>query len=85
MIRIGQNLVIYIPERTAQRLGIKKSTKTSQNVDSEYIYHKVKDGETLWNIAQKYPGVTYGDIRKENNLKGDVVYPGQTLKIKPKS
>lgn len=85
IIRVDQKLVIYVPERTAQRLGIKKSNKTSENVDPEYIYHKVKEGESLWNIAQKYPGVTYTDLRRINNLKGDVVYPGQTLKIKPKS
>lgn len=84
IIRIGQRLIIYVPERTAQKLGIKKSTKTSENLLPDFIYHRVKNGENLWNIAQLYPGVTSSEIKKINNLKSDRVFPGQTLKIKPK-
>ena len=49
---------------------------------SEYIYHTVKPGDTLWDIARKFQGVTETDIMRLNNLKsGDKIVPGQVLRI----
>lgn len=83
-IRIGQKLVIYISERTAQKLGIagEKVTASTSVPENGYIYHKVKAGDTLWTIARQYSGVSENDIRTINNLKDDKLYPGQKLKIK---
>ena len=44
------------------------------------ITHTVKKGESLGSIARKY-GVTVNNLKKWNNLKSDVVHPGQKLKI----
>lgn len=43
-------------------------------------FHKIKSGETLSGIAVKY-GVRTGDLRKWNNLRGDLIYAGKTLKV----
>lgn len=63
-----------------------KAQETESTVYSgnfELVYHKVKPNETLWEIAQHYPGVTYNDIMKLNNIKNaSKVKVGQTLKIK---
>jgi membrane-bound lytic murein transglycosylase D len=83
LIRIGQNLTIYVPERTAQRLGYSQDVATEIS-DNNFIYYKVKSGDTLWEIAQMYPGVSHSDIKRINNLTNDKLVPGQTLKIKPK-
>ncbi|UCG26637.1 MAG: transglycosylase SLT domain-containing protein [Bacteroidales bacterium] len=54
--------------------------------DSDYIYYKVKYGDTIWDIAKKYPGVTDTDIMRLNNLGiNDHIHPGQQIKIKRKS
>ncbi|PKP39316.1 MAG: lytic transglycosylase [Bacteroidetes bacterium HGW-Bacteroidetes-15] len=84
MIRVGQNLTIYVPQSTAKRLG-HTQVSTPQGSDSNYIYHKVQKGDTLWEIAKLYPGVSSTDIKQINNLSNDRLVPGQLLKIKPKS
>jgi LysM repeat protein len=58
---------------------------TAETSDANYIYYRVQRGDTLWDIAKKYSGVTTSDIKKLNNLSNDNLVPGQTLKIKPNS
>ena len=53
-------------------------------VNKEYIYHKVKSGETLSSIARKY-GVTNNEISKLNKLRSTRVARGQNLKIPQKT
>jgi len=84
MIRANQKLAIYLSQRVATQLGIITPAKSTPKIESGYIVHTVKSGDTLWTIARQYPGVSGEDIIKINNLKSDRVYPGQTLKIKPK-
>lgn len=43
-------------------------------------YHKVRSGETIYKIANKY-GVTADDIKKWNRLKSSKLPVGRTLKI----
>ncbi len=43
-------------------------------------YHKVRQGETLKSIANKY-GVTIASIKKANNLTSNKIKRGRTLKI----
>ncbi len=46
------------------------------------VYHTVKKGDTLWDIAQQYRGVSVDDIKKWNNLgNSSKLYIGQKLKI----
>ena len=85
MIRANQKLTVYLSPRVATQLGIIAPPKTTQKVESGYITHTVKTGDSIWTIARQYPGVSGDDIIKINNLKSERVYPGQTLKIKPKS
>jgi len=86
-IRVNQKLTVYVSTRIAAQLGIVTPAKTTPakvtpKVESGYIVHTVKPGDTLWTIARQYPGVSGEDIIKINNLKNDKLYPGQTLKIK---
>lgn len=98
MIRVGQKLVIYVPankvnhyEQIAAKHGTKtKSTATTQAVvndsDGNYIYHTVKAGDSIWSIAQQYPGVKNEDILRLNNITdARKIKPGQKLKVKPQS
>lgn len=52
--------------------------------NQEFIYHKVKSGETLSSIARKY-SVTNSQITKLNRLRSSRVTRGQNLKIPQKT
>jgi LysM repeat protein len=45
-----------------------------------YLFHKVRPGETLSTIAQRY-GVSVQAIQQENGLRGTFIRAGQTLRI----
>jgi len=56
-----------------------------QNIDNSgnFIYYVVKQGDTLWDIAKLYPGVTGEDICRWNNITSStMINPGQKIKIK---
>lgn len=76
-----------------KQASIGKSAVTSQVTESpkmdssgNFVLYTVKSGDTLWEIAQKYPGVSDRDIMRLNNLSSaSKLKPGQQLKIKPKN
>lgn len=55
--------------------------KTVSERDSMAGYHVVKSGETLWGIGQKY-NVTVSQLKSWNNLKSDLIFPGQSLEVR---
>ena len=48
--------------------------------EAEYVMLEVKQGDTLSTIA-KYAGTTVAELKKINNLKSDVIYLKQQLKV----
>ncbi len=50
-----------------------------------YITYTVRSGDTLWEIARKYPGTTETEIARLNNISNaSSIKPGQVIKIRPK-
>lgn len=98
-IRPGKKLIVYVREQkaTPKRIemtepGLVASTNTDNDskqlaenttVKKEFVYHKVRKGESLFGIAKKY-GVDHSDIKTLNNLKTNNLKFGQLLKIKVK-
>lgn len=64
------------PSKTASTPPAKSSSTSSQ-----YTYYTVKKGDTLWDIANQYKGVTVEDLKKWNNLGNSKLQVGQKLKI----
>jgi membrane-bound lytic murein transglycosylase D len=60
---------------------ISQAQNESPKADNKYIYYTVKKGDTLWDIAQQYKGVSVDDIKKLNNLGNSKLQVGQKLKI----
>jgi membrane-bound lytic murein transglycosylase D len=95
-IRPGKKLVVYVREQKAvtpkldvkneKNLAAKKEGETRQLAENnappenEFIYHKVRRGETLSGIAHKYK-VSMSDIKELNHLKGSNLRYDQRLKI----
>ena len=76
-LRIGQKLVIYVNPDSAPNSS---QTITKRNSKGETIY-TVKSGDTLWDIARKYSGVSVAQIEQLNNITYRDLKPGLTLKI----
>lgn len=52
----------------------------------EYELYTVKQGDTLYEIAKKYPGVTQSEIMQLNNISdARKIQAGQQIRIRPKS
>ncbi|MBT2575288.1 LysM peptidoglycan-binding domain-containing protein [Bacillus sp. ISL-51] len=43
--------------------------------------YTVKEGDSLWKIAQKF-GTSVNNLKSLNNLQSDIIYSGTTLKVK---
>lgn len=73
-IQPRQKLIVYEPKKIA--------AVSSKSQPGDYIYHTVRKGDTLWDIAKLYDGVTVDQIRKLNNIPNSKqLKPGQKLKV----
>jgi len=61
-------------------LAIGSQTKTIQTTERKIIKHKIKKGEAISTIADKY-NISIADIKRENQLKSNNIRAGRTLKI----
>ena len=62
--------------------GLNKVNNDSSD-DDGYMLYTVKEGDTLWDIAERFlgNGVRYKEIEAINSLSGDTIYKGEVLKI----
>ena len=67
---IGDKLVIYITKDDSS------SAKNKKLIKNEYVIQK---GDTLWDIAQKYIGLSVWKIKAMNNMENDNLKPGTTI------
>ena len=86
-INVGQKLVLYVPKNTKTALPKEttdnkiatKPTMANPGKGTPIIY-TVKNGESLWLISKKFPGVSSENIMEWNGCT-DKIAPGMKLKI----
>jgi membrane-bound lytic murein transglycosylase D len=70
---------------TGSTASVSTSPAMTSGNSGDYITYRVREGDSLWEIARKYPGVSETDITRLNNITNAAkIQPGQLLKIKPK-
>jgi len=86
-IRVGQGLSIYEPtEKVEYFSSLDKMSETEKNnlifVNSgdTWVEHRIRSGESLSNIANRY-GVSTSQIKEWNNLKSNRLVRGKKLMI----
>ncbi len=83
-IKLGDKLIVGKEEVVLNNPKTKQSKKDDYAVNdknSKENLYRVRKGDTLLKITQKFPGITIADIKKWNNIKGENIKPGMKLKI----
>jgi membrane-bound lytic murein transglycosylase D len=75
---------------TAAAPGVSSTSASSAQMTSstggDYEFYTVRTGDTVWDIAQKFDGVTASEILKLNNISdASRIQVGQKLRIRKKS
>jgi len=78
-LRIGQRLTIYPRNPSVSVVkSASKAKKTVVNSAGKKTY-KVRSGDSLWSISQKFSGVSVQNIKDWNDISGNKLKIGTTL------
>lgn len=95
-INTGQHLALYLDqhdmpatvaslqETATDSTRTANAGTTSRKIssgDKKVTYYHVKNGDSLWGIAQRF-NVSPQQIRQWNNLKSNLIHPGKKLVVK---
>ena len=79
-IHPGQKLVIFAKKNPSAARGY---TIKDEQTYNGYLYYTIRSGDTLWDIAKKYKGISASDIMKLNHISArKILKPGMKIKIK---
>ena len=79
-LRIGQRLTIH-PNGPIVAAAKPSTTSTAKSTGTNTKEYTVREGDSLWTISKKYPGVTIEDIKQWNGMRSDNIKPGTRLKM----
>jgi len=68
-LSVGKKLVLFI----------KDDFKTSEQKKVENPVYIVKQGDTLWDIANKFEGISVGELMRHNKLNSNQLKPGEKI------
>ncbi|NER18895.1 LysM peptidoglycan-binding domain-containing protein [Spongiivirga citrea] len=80
-LKIGQRLTIF-PRKPGFAAVKPETRKKSKPIDpTNLTTYVVEEGDSLWTISQKFPGVSIQNIKDWNDISGSNLQPGMKLKI----
>jgi membrane-bound lytic murein transglycosylase D len=83
--RIGVGTRLKIPTSAAVAAQLASSSGSgSQRTGSAATGYTVRRGDSLYAIAKRFR-TTVGRLKRDNNLRGTRIYPGQKLRVTPGS
>ena len=77
-LKIGQRLTIY-PRKPVVNNSKRSSTKSVSSKGKKT--YTVQNGDSLWKIANKFPGVSIDNIKVWNDISSSKLKPGMTLRV----
>ena len=83
-IAAGKRLKLYVDNggvAFASASSKSSANKSSAASEEGFSFYEVQSGDSLYTIAQKYPGVSASLIQEVNGLSNSRIHPGQVLKI----
>lgn len=82
----GQKLTIYSTKNTHAQTITQRTTEPLAPNNSITKYHVIKAGDTLWDIANMYDGLTLTELKRmNNNIDHKKLKPGDKLIVSIKS
>lgn len=72
--------VAVFPKEYAAYVASIESGDDNEQLARRTANYRVREGDTLWKIARNY-GVSVGELRATNDLRGSRIYPGQLLAL----
>ena len=70
------------PGKSSSSKSTKKQQKKIKKVNKPtLVVYKVRPGDNLYEIAKR-SNTTIAQIRKDSGIKGDIIHPGQTIKVR---
>lgn len=82
-IRPGQKLVILKEKAVTSQVKYARSNAREKEAvkKGKSKFYSVQNGDTLWNISQRYGGISIDKLKKLNGIKGNVVKAGMKIKV----
>ena len=83
MIQPGQKLVIYKEKAVTSQVKYARNNRPEKEAvkKGKTKFYNVQDGDTLWNISQRYGGISIDKLKKLNGIKGNVVKAGMKIRV----
>ncbi|MCP4439556.1 MAG: transglycosylase SLT domain-containing protein [Aureispira sp.] len=91
----GTQLATELPSRTrtrnirsaattnAEPASTTTTQKEEKSLENIYSYHRIRSGETIWDVSSQYPEISTSEILELNNIKTDTpLRAGVILKIR---
>lgn len=76
----GKNVATPQVAKAPARRSSSKTTPVLSKLDAAFLTYEVRPGDTLWSIAQKFPGVSADNLKNYNKMNA-LIKAGEQVKI----
>ncbi len=77
-LKVGQRLTIYTKNAPSTSNNSAVASTSKSNASASKV-HTVQQGDSLWTISRKYPGISVENLRKWNGISGNNIKLGTKL------